>query len=175
MTTSLPACRNTKEALALFDRLEPVDTAFLHGTWDGADFPSGHPMDGALPAYGWRGKRFESDEHVHPLVFGAGAREFAVRPRWVAPGIPLLLRWPGLKSAWIARLVRIALPLLASRRSHARLRMLQFRGKLSAAMLYDDEPIQDLFRRVDENTVLGLMDLKGMEQPFFFLLRRRAG
>jgi hypothetical protein len=25
---------------------------------------------------------------------------------------------------------------------------------------------------VDDNTVLGIMDLKGMKQPFFFVLRR---
>ncbi|MEO0646901.1 MAG: DUF4334 domain-containing protein, partial [Cyanobacteria bacterium J06650_10] len=27
-------------------------------------------------------------------------------------------------------------------------------------------------RKVDENTLLGLMDFKGMEQPFFFVLHR---
>jgi hypothetical protein len=39
-------------------------------------------------------------------------------------------------------------------------------------MIYDDLPINDVFRKVDNNTVLGVMDLKGMEQPFFFVLRR---
>jgi hypothetical protein len=63
--------------------------------------------------------------------------------------------------------------LLATRRSRARLRMLQFRGRVTAAMVYDDVPIQDVFRRIDEDTVLGLMDCKGMERPFFFVLRRR--
>ena len=167
-------CRNADEALALFDRLQPVDTAFLHGNWNGEEFPTGHPLDGALSAYGWRGKRFDSDEHVHPLLFGAGHRAFAVRPRWVFPGVALLLRWPWLKAPVMGRIVRCLMPLLATGRSRARLRMLQFRGQVTAAMVYDDVPIQDVFRRIDEDTVLGLMDCKGMEQPFFFLLRRRA-
>ena len=37
---------------------------------------------------------------------------------------------------------------------------------------YDNLPINDVFRKVDDNTVLGIMDLKGMKQPFFFVLRR---
>ena len=174
MTTTLPRCRDAQEALALFDRLEAVDTDFLLGAWSGEEFPSGHPLDGALVAYGWRGKRFESEEHVHPLLFGNTTREFAVRPAGVFPGIPLLMKWPAaMKSAPMAAIARALMPLLATRRSHARLRRMQFRGRLGATMVYDDVPIQDVFRRVDDATVLGLMDLKGMERPFFFLLRRR--
>jgi hypothetical protein len=163
----------TDEALRLFDSLEPVDTAFLLGAWRGEEFPTGHPMDGALAAFGWRGKRFASEEHVHPLVFGTGQRSFAVRPRWVWPGVPWLLRWPQLKK--MAPLVRALLPLLSTRRSHARLRMIEFRGRLGATMVYDDVPILDVFRRLDADAVLGLMDMKGMEQPFFFVLRREQG
>jgi hypothetical protein len=33
-------------------------------------------------------------------------------------------------------------------------------------------PIVDVFRRTDPDTLLGLMDLRGMEKPFFFLLER---
>jgi hypothetical protein len=142
------------------------------GEWAGEEFPTGHPMDGALAAYGWRGKRFESEEHVHPLLFGTAARAFAVRPRWVFPGVPLLLRFPVLKSAGVARTVRALLPLLATGRSHARLRAVQFRDRVTATMVYDEVPIQDVFRRLAPDAVLGLMDMKGMAQPFFFVLRR---
>jgi hypothetical protein len=164
---------NTQQALALFDSLETIDTTAMLGTWAGEEFPSGHPMDGALAAFGWRGKRFDSEEHVHPLLFGPAHRTFTVRPRWVAPGLPLLLRWPALKQA--APLVRALLPLLATRRSRARLRMVHFRGRLSATMVYDEVPIQDVFRRLEHDAVLGLMDMKGMAQPFFFVLRRAGG
>jgi hypothetical protein len=169
---ALPACASAAEALALFDALEPVDTAFLHGEWQGAGFASGHPLDGALEAFGWRGKRFDSDEAVHPLLFGPPRRPFALRPRAVLPFLPLVLRFPVLRSPPLAAPARIGLRLLATHRPRARLRMLLHRGRVSAAMVYDDVPIQDLFRRVDDDTVLGLMDLRGMERPFFFLLRR---
>ena len=172
MSATLPACRNTQEALALFDRLPPVAPAFMLGAWSGHEFPTGHPMDGALAAYGWRGKRFDSEEHVHPLLFGDATREFGVHPRWVMPGLALLLRFPVVKSAPLAAIVRALMPLLATRHSRARLRTMQFRGQLGATMVYDDVPIQDVFRRVDDGTVLGLMDRKGMDQPFFFVLRR---
>lgn len=162
----------TDDALQLFDSLDEVDTGFMLGAWSGHEFPTGHPLDGALQAYGWRGKRFDSEEHVHPLLFGSDGRTFAVRPAWAWQGMPLVERWPALKSDAVARGVRVLLPLLATRRSRARLRMMRFRGRTTAAMLYDDIPVQDVFRRMDADTVLGLMDGKGMAQPFFFLLRR---
>ena len=167
-----PRFANADEALRFFDSLDLVAADAMLGAWRGEEVASGHPLDGALAAYGWKGKRFDDAERVHPLVFGTDGHPFSVRPRWVLPGVPLLLRWPALKRPPIARVVRLLLPLLATRDPRARLRMLQFRGRLSAAMLYDDVPIVDVFRRIDHDTVLGLMDLKGMEPPYFFLLRR---
>jgi hypothetical protein len=32
----------------------------------------------------------------------------------------------------------------------------------------------DVFRRLEDDAVLGLMDMKGMEQPFMFVLRRQV-
>ena len=42
-------------------------------------------------------------------------------------------------------------------------------------MVYDRQPIIDSFRRVDEDTVLGIMDLRGMRSPYVFVLRREDG
>jgi hypothetical protein len=39
-------------------------------------------------------------------------------------------------------------------------------------MIYDQLPINDSFRKIDDNTVFGAMDFKGVPQPFFFVLRR---
>src|SRR4029453_8481702 len=61
--------RTTEDALALFDSLEPVGLDFMLGDWQGSGFPPGHPSDGALEAYRWRGKRFDSVEDVYPLLF----------------------------------------------------------------------------------------------------------
>ncbi|MFP4445899.1 MAG: DUF4334 domain-containing protein [Desulfosudaceae bacterium] len=38
--------------------------------------------------------------------------------------------------------------------------------------MYDQLPINDIFRKVDADTVLGAMDMKGSSRPFFFVLRR---
>ena len=159
-------------ALRYFDGLPPVQAGEMLGTWEGEEVASGHPLDGALAAYGWRGKRFDDAEHVHPLLFGNAGHTWAVRPRWVFPGVPLVMRWPALKHPAAAALARMLLPLLATRRSRARLRTVRFRGGTTAAMVYDEVPILDVFRRIDEETVLGVMDLKGMERPYFFVLRR---
>ncbi|MEB3199342.1 MAG: DUF4334 domain-containing protein [Synechococcaceae cyanobacterium] len=173
MTTPLPAPGSTAAALALFDRLEPLHSAALRGRWRGESCPSGHPLDGALEAYGWYGKRFDGEEAVHPLLFrAAGGRLLAVDPGWLGIGLELLRQGRVPRAPWLAGLFRLLLPLLATGRSRARLRDLACRGKVSATMLYDQLPIHDVFRRVDADTLLGMMDLKGMEQPFFFLLRR---
>lgn len=37
------------------------------------------------------------------------------------------------------------------------------------------KPIHDVFRRIDQNTVLGWMDLKDQAQPYFFILIREEG
>ena len=57
------------EALAIFDALPAVEVPFMLGAWKGAGFPTGHALDGVLEGYHWHGKRFDSVEHVHPLVF----------------------------------------------------------------------------------------------------------
>jgi hypothetical protein len=62
--------------------------------------------------------------------------------------------------------------LLKTEESKARIRMMEYRGKVSATMIYDYLPINDMFRKVDNNTVLGLMDYKSVPQPFFFTLKR---
>jgi hypothetical protein len=51
---------------------------------------------------------------------------------------------------------------------------MEHRGVMTAAMVYDDLPIIDVFREAAADTLLGLMDLRGLPQPFFFLLRRDA-
>jgi hypothetical protein len=56
--------------------------------------------------------------------------------------------------------------------SQARLRMMEYRHQVTATMIYDQLPINDSFRKIDDNTVFGAMDFKGVPQPFFFVLRR---
>jgi hypothetical protein len=66
----------------------------------------------------------------------------------------------------------LAKPFIQTRRSRARLRMTAYKGKVSATMCYDQLPIHDIFRKVDNQTVMGLMDNKADQQAYFFFLRK---
>ena len=159
----------TKDAFELFDLLEPVDVDFMLGNWKGKGFHTNHPMDGLLETYHWHGKRFESLEDVHPLVFSTLRGGVAQ----VNPGLmSSALNMPMPKSAIVGRLFQTLLPFFTTSRSSARLRMTTYRGKSSATMIYDQLPINDVFRKIDQNAVFGVMDLKGMKLPFFFILHR---
>lgn len=51
----------------------------------------------------------------------------------------------------------------------------EFRGELTATMVYDGQPVFDHFKRVDENTLMGIMNgstsLVRDEHFYFFLVR----
>jgi hypothetical protein len=164
-----------QEALTIFDDLPVVDIETIIGRWHGAGVHTGHPMDGMLEAFGWYGKQFNDRDHVHPLIFQDNRGElFALDPQ----RLPFNL---ALKSALVRELskgsfgrqamltTRVA---MQTHRTKARVRMLEYRGKVSASMIYDNLPIIDSFRLLDHDTLLGAMDLKGMDKPFMFRLRR---
>ncbi len=163
--------RTTDSALLHFDGLPPVQPGQLRGFWRGATWPTGHPLDGVLEACGWAGKRFDDDEAVHPLVFrSAAGRLLQVRPLGARPAVALLCRLPLLRRPPATTVVRALLPLLATGQPQARLRTVMHRGVASAAIVYDTVPVIDHLRRLDARRVLGLMDLRGLGQPFFFVL-----
>lgn len=162
----------TAAALARFDALPGATVDACLGRWRGSGLPTGHLLDGLLEALGWWGKDFVDAETIHPLLF----RGRDGRPGPVAP-IPFLVRWilryPGLMRGRAARAAfAAARPLLRTSEPKARLRAMEHRGVVGAAMIYDGLPIIDHFRAVDEDTLLGLMDLRGMAKPYFFVLRR---
>ena len=161
---------STSEALALFDELETVNLEFMLGKWQGTGLDTAHPMDGLLETIGWYGKEFIDADNVHPLLFSDGNKTFNVDPN---PSITNLgLRFPMPQNDSLKPFYSAMSKLLATEESKARVRMMEYRDRLSATMIYDYLPIHDVFRKIDDNTVLGLMDWKGMPQPFFFILNR---
>ncbi|NES06743.1 MAG: DUF4334 domain-containing protein [Okeania sp. SIO2F4] len=161
----------TEEALKFFDELESVNLEFMIGRWQGSEFPTNHPMDGLLEASGWYGKEFVDVDQVHPLLFSDGNNNiFKVDPNPTA--MNLGLRLPILKSQAMKPIFTLMNLMLKTEKSQARMRMMEYRQKVSATMIYDNLPINDIFRKIDDNTVLGLMDFKGVPQPFFFVLKR---
>ncbi len=65
----------------------------------------------------------------------------------------------------------VANPILGT----AQLREVVYRGVSTATMVYDTQPIFDHFRKIDQDTVLGVMDRKGDQAPLFFFLQRSRG
>jgi hypothetical protein len=158
------------EALALFDSLEPVPVEFMIGTWRGDEIATGHPLDGTLAATGWYGKQFVDADTVHPLLFYTADRRavFPVNPALLPTGIQL----PTGRGQSYHRVITAARRVLGTTKPTARLRMTDYRGRSSATMIYDAKPINDIFRRVSDDTVLGVMDRRGDTDLCFFILRR---
>jgi hypothetical protein len=159
-------------ALSWFDSLAGLEPEFMIGRWRGAGLPTAHPLDGVLEALGWYGKAFESVDRVHPLLFRTRTGGVIPLDPTFMP-VRIALRWPALaKSAPVRAAFAAGHPYLRAHHPAAKLRAENFRGKRSAAMIYDKQPIADHFRRIDDDRVLGLMEMRGMERPFFFLLTR---
>ncbi|MFI6225977.1 DUF4334 domain-containing protein [Micromonospora echinospora] len=62
-------------------------------------------------------------------------------------------------------------------RGEASLWTVEFRGESTATMVYDGQPVFDHFKRVDENTLMGIMNGKNVpaDGPFFYFLLDRVG
>lgn len=169
-----PIAMTEAEALALFDSLASCPVATLRGRWAGREVLTGGPLDGALANVSWYGKQFDGIHAVHPLmVRDRAGHPFALKPS----AVPMrLISHPIPAPRWIPRLaprlVTALKPILRARTYGADLTTTTFRGVTTAAMAYRDKPVVDVFRLVDENTVLGLMDYPGMSKPCFFVLHR---
>ena len=161
------------EAFGFYDSLEPVSAKFMLGVWKGSECRTGHIMDGMLTIAPWYGKVFMSTEKVHPLVFeDKSGKKYCVDPQKVfryikEPAIMKLLTKFTQKVDMVFKAYRTV-------KSKARLREIRYRGGVTAAMIYDDLAIIDIFRKIDDTTVLGVMDLKGKmgEKGYFFLLTK---
>jgi hypothetical protein len=163
----------SERALAYFDSLEPASVEFMLGKWRGEGVPTDHPMDGMLENFNWHGKEFVSADHVHPLVFKRhDGMLVKLNPQWMP--MKYARNTAFSRQEWFRKLFDLGTRVMQTQASKARLRMTEYRGKSSATMIYDDLPINDVFRKIDDNTVLGVMDLKGMRQPFFFKLSREG-
>lgn len=161
------------EALALFDGLEPVDLSFMIGRWRGSEFPTGHPMDGLLAASNWYGKEFVDPDTVHPLLFFDNlGKIIKIAPNSLMMHLASSALIP--RNAALKPLYTFLSSLQKTDHSQARMRMVEYRHQISATMIYDHLPIHDVFRKVDDRTVLGLMDRKAASQPYFFVLSRDA-
>ncbi|WP_104668862.1 DUF4334 domain-containing protein [Ensifer adhaerens] len=159
-------------ALERFRRLPPITPRELVGLWRGRCIATGHPFDGVLENLGWFGKRFGSDLRADALLFRAGpGRLRAIDPKW-AP-LRLALRCHRFGRTLIARSIFSHLQrVFQAKGPVACLKTLAFDGAASAAMVYDDQPIIDHFRKIDENRIMGLMIIRNDQRVYAFELTR---
>ena len=122
------------------------------GTWHGAEVPTAHPLDGMLAASGWWGKQFRDAETVHPLLFPTsdGRALWPLNPALAFGGLGVATKVPGVKKRNFASTIAALRPVLAARGPKARLRTTRYRGVDTATMIYDQLPINDVFRKLDE-------------------------
>ncbi|MEZ0049445.1 hypothetical protein ABIA30_000435 [Mycobacterium sp. MAA66] len=164
----------TDDALDLFDAAPAVEPEFMIGTWHGAEMPTGHPMDGLLETSGWWGKQFVDAETVHPLLFpdSSGRTLWPMNPALAFGGLGLANKLPLLHRVPLAKPIALMRPLLQAGSAKARLRTTRYRGTDTATMVYDQLPINDVFRKLTDDAVVGAMDFRGSRRPYFFVLRR---
>lgn len=55
-----------------------------------------------------------------------------------------------------------------------RLRLIDYRGTVSAAMIYDRQPVIDYFRCVDDTSVLCAAEARGATDDAYLILQRTA-
>ena len=161
----------TEEAVAAWDGLPVVAADEMIGDWRGAEVPTGHPLDGLLTASRWHGKRFLGADEVYPLVhLTKGGNKYYADPARVP--LAAALKLPTPKGQLGTRLFAATKAYHATTKPRARLRMTEHRGGITAAMLYDHRPIIDAFARLSGDTVMGLMDMKGIDRPYVFTLTK---
>ncbi|WP_414125015.1 DUF4334 domain-containing protein [Rhizobium sp. BR 317] len=160
------------EAFDYFDSLGVTSATQLAGLWQGHGVASEHPLDGVLENLGWYGKRFTTDLRADALLFAAGPhRLVAIDPSMIP--LKLALRFHRFGRTRVARSLFSSLrKMWRAKGPVASLRLMSFRGKTSAAMAYDRQPITDHFRRVDDDRLLGVMAVEGDSRHYFFILTR---
>lgn len=163
---------SVEEALRFFDSLPAINTGDMVGEWKGASLPTSNPLDGLLEELGWEGKAVIDSENVHPLIFRNRRNEpYSLNSKQIPISL-LPLASTMARSELVASLLSRMGPALKTEEPTARLRTVEYRGVTTATMIYDYLPINDIFRKIDDNMVLGVMDMRDAPDPFFFILKK---
>lgn len=129
-----------KELDEFFDSLEPVAIDEFKGEWQ-VKF---------LFTKEGTGSKLETFIRVFP-VFRVYGKKFLGQDK---------------VKAWIYRISGIKFSILGA---SAVLRKVEFRNKLSTSMVYNYLPLIDNFRKIDEFTIMGVMEIKGETALYFYL------
>ena len=162
-----------KQAADFYDSLPPVTVSEMLGLWQGDEFKTGHPLEGLLKLAGWYGKKFDSADEAHALIFRKdNGQLYAINPALIPINLPIN-KIPKIHRL-ISAVMKLAKPLISTTKSSARLREIKYLGVVTGAMVYDKIAVIDVFRKVDSNTLMGAMDFKNYpsKKTYYFILYR---
>ncbi len=154
-----------------FNSLEPVNPEDMIGLWKGSGHPSGHPLDGVLENLHWFGKLFHPNMRADALLFeGDPGKLVAIEPAFFP--IRWAVRFAGFgRTARAWNLFSHVRPRLRAKSTTASLQQRMDEGVLTAAMVYDRQPIVDYFRRSD-GMVFGKMIVEKDPRRYYFRLEK---
>ena len=149
-----------RERLARLQAATDVSTEELDALW--ADCASVRAAD---VLGDWRGSDFDTDHPVHAMLAASGwhGKRFVS----VREAHPLICR--GADGALFSN--------EELGRGLASLWDIEIRGEVTASMVYDGQPVVDHFKAVDADTLLGVMNGKGVRHEgrhYYFVLERGA-
>ncbi|MGW1870628.1 DUF4334 domain-containing protein [Streptomyces mauvecolor] len=134
------------------------DTSELEGLWAALETVRPEEILGT-----WKGSGIATGHRVESLL--AQARWYGKTFHSVSRAEPLIYRDEQGALFSNAELAK----------GEASLWMVEFRGELTATMVYDGQPVLDHFKRVDGDTLLGVMNGKNVldeGRQFCFILER---
>ncbi|WP_426129308.1 GXWXG domain-containing protein [Pararhizobium sp. PWRC1-1] len=155
-----------------FQTLQPLRPAEMVGLWSGVGIPAGHPLDGVLENLQWFGKRFHADLRADALLFQwRPGRLVPINPAYFPIGMAIRLAPFGrtaIARNWFSHLQKA----VRARNTTAALTVRDMDVGETVAMVYDNQPIIDYFRRIDEREIAGMMCVAGDDRRYFFRLRK---
>ncbi|TDM12752.1 GXWXG domain-containing protein [Macrococcus lamae] len=160
-----------------FDSLDSVSIEMMHGLWRGEEVNTPHPMTGLLKKANWYGKYFEDKNNVTPIVMQDKNGElFAANPGMLSLKAPIKLV-KLLPKVFFNVGVTLIKPIFKTHSPKARLRLMDYNGTATAAMIYDQKPLIDYLKKIDDDTVLGMVDETVISKHlthYFILIRDRS-
>jgi hypothetical protein len=149
----------------LFAELPPVSMETLSGIWRAVAIPGVSPFYQVQIEKGWYGMRFTDPETVDSMLISTsdGADIFA------ADVLKIVAAAPGADThlSQIRTQIETDQPM-------GRLRMISYRGAISAALIYDRQPVIDYFRTIDDTAVLCAAEARGISETGYCVLQRNS-
>lgn len=159
---------STEELWKVFDSLPPVAVSDLVGyKWKGYEVDNGHPWVGKLESNNWFGKQYHDEDNGDALLIYANEQKDG--ETFAADGLKTFKAF----NSDTERVLFKDRAKYEANGSICRLKTILHRGVNTASMFYDQLPVNDSFRKVDDNTVFGVMDNKVLpDPPYFFVLEK---